>query len=84
MIWPISSTGSLMGEREASRGGEVDAEKAGWSRGKPVELKGNPMLAMVWWACSWSRGVEKGEVDARRESSGLGAGVETLTSRWRR
>ena len=72
------------GRERGISGGGVDAEKAGWSRGEPVELIGNPMLALVWWACSWSRGVEKGEVDARRESSGWGAGAETLTSRWRR
>ncbi len=46
MIWPISSTGSLMGERERHPG-KVDAAKAGWSRGEPVEPIGYPMLAFL-------------------------------------
>ena len=72
------------GRERGISGRKVDAEKARWSRGEPVEPIGNPMLALVGWACSWSRGVEKGKVDARRESSGLGARAEALTSRWRR
>ncbi len=54
------------------------------ARSEPVERIGDPMLALVGWACSWSRGVEKGKVDARRERLGLGARAEDLTSRWRR
>ena len=72
------------GRERGISGGKVDAEKAGWSRGEPVKPIGNPMLALNGWACSWSRGVEKGKVDARRERSGLGARAEALTSRWRR
>jgi hypothetical protein len=47
MIWPISSIGSLMGEREASRG-KVDVAKAGWSRGEPVEPIGNTMVFITF------------------------------------
>jgi hypothetical protein len=73
-----------MGEREASRGGRLMQRRQGGS--EPVEpiIIGDPMLALVGWACSWSWGVEKGKVDARRERSGLGARAEALTSRWRR
>ena len=39
-------------------GRKVDAAKAGWSRGKPVEPIGYPVLALVGWACPWSPGVE--------------------------
>ena len=39
-------------------GGKVDAAKARWSRGEPVEPIGYPVLALVGWACPWSRGVE--------------------------
>ncbi len=71
------------GRERGISGGKVDAEEAGWSRGEPVKPIGNPMLALDGWACSWSRGVEKGKVDARRESSGLGARAGAFRSRWR-
>jgi hypothetical protein len=45
------------GRERGIPGGKVDAEKAGW-RGEPMEPVRNPMLALVGWAFSWSRGME--------------------------
>ena len=66
MIWPISSTGSLMGEREASRGGRLMQRRQGGPVVSRSSLKGTP--------CShWAGGRALVRGAWRREKSMPGA-----------